>query len=198
MFISVGLWTSRLGNLSGYWVGKGLVSMAGDRGWNLRRGLGALSMEPEVLRVIPELRDLDFCILLLKVIKSIWPAYNFIIVQQMGIEGENYVHRFRTGTLSAPPNFQAFQQELLSSLDASCDLFISPIFTNEALLQSQLDLDQCFVPARSSSVTQMKPLQISNSHIFAPCSMHLSSRTNNSLEDSKSCDSWRNTAYIWG
>jgi hypothetical protein len=53
--------------------------MAGDRGWNLRSGLGALSMEPEVLRVIPELRDLDFCILLLKVIKSIWPAYNFII-----------------------------------------------------------------------------------------------------------------------
>jgi hypothetical protein len=97
----------------------------------------------------------------------------------MGIESENYIHRFRTGTLSAPNNFQAFQQELLSSLDASCDLFISPIFTNEALLQPQLDLDQCFVPARSSLVIQMKPLQISNSRIFAPCSMHLYLRINN-------------------
>jgi hypothetical protein len=54
--------------------------MAGDRGWNFKRGLGALSIDPEVLRVIPELRDLDFCILLLKVIKSIWPAYNIIIL----------------------------------------------------------------------------------------------------------------------
>jgi hypothetical protein len=35
------------------------------------------------------------------------------------------------------------------------------------------------VPARSSLVIQMKPLQISNSRIFAPCSMHLYLRINN-------------------
>jgi hypothetical protein len=51
----------------------------------------------------------------------------------MGIESENYTHVYKTATVSMPSTSGQFEKDFLSSIDAGCNVFISNIFTLQAL-----------------------------------------------------------------
>lgn len=84
----------------------------------------------------------------------------------MGIESENYSYVFKSATISQANTYQQFEKDFLSSLDADCNLFISNIFTLQALKNEKIDLDQCFVPARIDHISQMRRSQTSNCHFY--------------------------------
>lgn len=67
----------------------------------------------------------------------------------MGLENEKYSFVFKTATYSYSKTYQQFEKDFLSTLDTHCNLFISNIFDVQALNVEKIDLDNCFVPART-------------------------------------------------
>jgi hypothetical protein len=87
----------------------------------------------------------------------------------MGLENDDFPFTFRTAHLASSHSAQQFAEGLLAALDAHSDLFLSNVFSEEAVQKHPIDLDDCFIPSGTESATQTRPSLGDSCLTSVPC-----------------------------